>query len=136
MRFRVLACDYDNTLATHGVAADAAVSALRLVAASGRRLVLVTGRVMEDLLDVFTELDVFDRVVAENGRLLYDPATGGHRLLGAPVPAELVSELRAAGVQPLVVGRVICATLEPGEHLVREALHRLGVQRDLAYNKG
>ncbi|HKR98254.1 MAG TPA: HAD family hydrolase [Candidatus Dormibacteraeota bacterium] len=136
MHFRVLACDYDNTLASHGVAPHAAVAALRSVAASGRRLVLVTGRVMDELLDVFNEIDVFDRVVAENGGTLYDPATGGHRLLGPPAPADLVAELRAAGVAPLVVGRVICATTEAAAPHVHDALHRLGVARELILNKG
>jgi hydroxymethylpyrimidine pyrophosphatase-like HAD family hydrolase len=135
MRFRVLACDFDNTLATHGVTADAAVSALRDVAASGRKLVLVTGRILEELLDVFTELDVFDRVIAENGGLLYNPATGGHRLLGPPVPAELVSDLRDANVQPLIIGRVMCATLAASEREVEDAIRRLELDRRLIYNK-
>jgi hydroxymethylpyrimidine pyrophosphatase-like HAD family hydrolase len=136
MRFRVLACDFDNTLATHGVTTDAAVSALRDVAASGRSLVLVTGRVLEEILDVFAELDVFDRVILENGGLLYDPATGGHRLLGPPVPAELVSDLRDAGVQPLIVGRVICASLEQAAAKIKDAIRRLQLDRQLIYNKG
>lgn len=136
MRYRVLACDYDSTLASHGVTTDAAVSSLRDVAASGRRLVLVTGRVLEEINDVFNELDLFDRVVAENGGLLYDPATGGHRLLGPPAPAELVSELRDSGVAPLIVGRVMCATLEKREPEVLEAIRRLGLDRAVSYNKG
>jgi hydroxymethylpyrimidine pyrophosphatase-like HAD family hydrolase len=135
MRFRVLACDYDNTLATHGVTGDAAVSALRNVAGSGRKLLLVTGRVLEDLADVFSELDLFDRVVAENGGVLYDPATGGQRLLGPPVPPELVSELRDVGVQPIGVGRVICATVSENAPLVDQALRRLGFPRRVIFNK-
>jgi len=135
MRFRVLACDFDNTLAIHGIAPDAAVSALREVAGSGRRLLLVTGRLLEELLDVFSDVDIFDRVVAENGGLLYDPATGGHRLLAPPLPSDLIQELRDCGVQPLIAGRVLCATLDSSEHLVRDALHRLGMRRSLIYNK-
>jgi hydroxymethylpyrimidine pyrophosphatase-like HAD family hydrolase len=135
MRFRVLACDYDNTLARHGVTGDAAVSALRGVASTGRRLVLVTGRVLEELVDVFGELGVFDRVVVENGGVLHDPATGGQRLLGPPVPSELVVELRDAGIEPLAVGRVICSTRENNESLVVEALRRVGLPRQLIFNK-
>jgi len=135
MRFRVLACDYDRTLATHGVASGAAVSGLRDVAASGRRLVLVTGRVLDEIRDVFTELDTFDRVVVENGGVLYDPATGGQRLLGPPVSADLVADLRDAGVEPLVVGRVLCATLIESESLVRDAVRRLDPDREVIYNK-
>jgi hydroxymethylpyrimidine pyrophosphatase-like HAD family hydrolase len=135
MRFRVLACDYDNTLATHGVTTDAAVAALRNVAASGRRLVLVTGRILEELGDVFGDLDVFDRVVAENGGVLHDPATGGHRLLGPALPAEVVDDLRDAGIQPLSAGRVMCSTPEHLEPLVADAVRRLGLRRTLIRNK-
>ncbi len=135
MRFRVLACDYDSTLAVHGVASDAVVASLRAVAGSGRRLLLVTGRLLEELRDVFADIDIFDRVVVENGGLLYDPATGRHRLLGPPVPSDLVAELRDQGVAPLTVGRVMCGTLGDRRAQVLEAIHRLGVDREVIHNK-
>jgi len=135
MRFRVLACDYDNTLAAHGVVSDTAISALRAVSASGRRLVLVTGRVLEEVIDVFSEITVFDRVVAENGAVLFEPAAGGQRLLGPPVPSSLIAELRRAQVHPLIVGRAMCATLEECDTEVLDALHRLGLDWRVIYNK-
>ena len=47
---------------------------------SGRKLILVTGRELPDLRRVFSRLDLFDRVVAENGALLYDPGRRKKRL--------------------------------------------------------
>lgn len=135
MHLGVLACDYDNTLATRGVASAATVSALRSVAASGRRLVLVTGRVLAELSEVFPDLDLFDRVVAENGGLVWQPATGRERLLGPEVPDVLVAELRAADVQPLGVGRVICATVVENEARALAAVSRSGVDRRAIRNK-
>src|SRR6185503_21153712 len=66
-----LCCDFDGTIAHDGVVSGAMVQALERVSASGRRLVLATGRELDDLRRVFPRLDVFDRVVAENGALLY-----------------------------------------------------------------
>ena len=135
MRFRVLACDFDNTLAARGVAAESVVDALRRVSASGRSLILVTGRVLEELVDVFADVDLFDRVVAENGGLLYRPATGEQRLLGPPPPSELVAALRAAAVHPLIVGRVLCGTIDEYEAEVIDVLRRLRSDHVLIYNK-
>ncbi len=75
MTYLALATDYDGTLAHHGLVDRPTVDALDRFRAAGRRLVLVTGRDLDELLAVFPAIDRFDRVVAENGALLYDPAT-------------------------------------------------------------
>jgi hydroxymethylpyrimidine pyrophosphatase-like HAD family hydrolase len=53
MRYHALACDYDGTLAHHGQANQDTVAGLERLVDSGRRLVLVTGRELDDLLKVF-----------------------------------------------------------------------------------
>ena len=53
---------------------------------SGRRLILVTGRDLPDLKRAFPQIGLFDRVVAENGALLYDPATDQERTIAPPPP--------------------------------------------------
>jgi len=73
--FLALAADYDGTIAHDGVVDDQTIDALKEFKASGRRLILVTGRELRDLKRVFPELGIFDRVVAENGALIYDPAS-------------------------------------------------------------
>jgi hydroxymethylpyrimidine pyrophosphatase-like HAD family hydrolase len=127
MRFRVLACDYDRTLATAAAATDEALAALRSVARSGRRLVMVTGRTMAELLDVFTEFSVFDVIIVENGALLVRPETGEQRPLAEPIPARLLRELRDRGVEHLVVGTVICATSATNFGLIHEVVQELGL---------
>ena len=67
MRYLAFAADYDGTLATDGAVKEAAVRALEDLKASGRRLLLVTGRHLMDLRLAFRNLELFDRVVAENG---------------------------------------------------------------------
>jgi hypothetical protein len=64
MRYLALACDYDGTLAHDGRVTDQAISALDRLRASGRKLVLVTGRQLPDLLAVFPRTDLFEWVVA------------------------------------------------------------------------
>ena len=70
MRYHVLGTDYDGTLATHGVVDDPTIAALERLLASGRRLVMVTGRELPELMEIFPRLDLFELVVAENGALL------------------------------------------------------------------
>src|SRR2546421_1432967 len=72
VRFVALATDYDETLADGGRVAERAAAALEKVRASGRRLVLVTGRELPDLRRVFPRVgELFDAVVAENGAVLW-----------------------------------------------------------------
>lgn len=136
VRYRALATDYDGTIATDGVVDLETVQALERVAKSGRKLVLVTGRELESLLAVFPQIGLFDWVVAENGGLLYRPATREEQPLAPPPSAELVARLRERGVQPLSVGRAIIATWEPHEQAVLEAIRDLGLELQVIFNKG
>jgi HAD superfamily hydrolase (TIGR01484 family) len=56
MRFRVLASDYDGTLVHHGRVDAATVAALQRRRASGRQLVLVTGRYLYKLPMIVPEV--------------------------------------------------------------------------------
>ncbi|MDQ3870000.1 MAG: HAD hydrolase family protein [Chloroflexota bacterium] len=136
MRYLALACDYDGTLAHDGLVPDDTVAALERVVATGRRLILVSGRELEDLLSVFPRTDLFERVVVENGALLYRPATREEKVLGEPPPAQFVQLLRDRRVSPLSVGRVIVATWEPNETVVLQAIRDLGLEHQVIFNKG
>jgi len=136
MHYVALATDYDGTIATHGKVEDATIDALRRVRVSGRKLILVTGRELESLADTFAHVDLFDLVVAENGGLLYYPVEHRERSLCDPPPPELVDALRKANVHPLSVGRVIVATFEPHQTTVLEAIHDLGLEYHVIFNKG
>jgi hydroxymethylpyrimidine pyrophosphatase-like HAD family hydrolase len=135
IRYRVLATDYDGTLADNGTVATEVLDALRRFRASGRRLVLVTGRELDDLGTVFPDLDVFDRVVAENGAVLYRPASGDALALGSPPHAGLVERLRREEVRPLSIGQVIVATATPHDGLVARTIDALQLDLRIIYNK-
>jgi hydroxymethylpyrimidine pyrophosphatase-like HAD family hydrolase len=136
MRYLALAADFDGTIARDGRVAPATVAALERLAATGRKLILVTGRELDDLLALFPELTVFDRVVAENGALLYCPATRNRTDLADAPPAPFVRELECRGVAPLAVGRSIVATAEPNEIIVLETIRDLGLELQVIFNKG
>jgi HAD superfamily hydrolase (TIGR01484 family) len=136
MRYLALVCDFDGTLAHDSKVDDETVAALQRVRDSGRRLVMVTGRELEDLINVFPRLDLFERVVAENGALLYRPSSQEEQPLGEPPAEQFVRALRERGVDPLSVGRVIVATWHPNESTVLELIRDLGIERQVIFNKG
>ncbi len=136
MHFLALATDYDGTLAHHGVVTPDTVVALRRFKETGRRVILVTGREMPDLRTVFPEIGLFDRIVAENGALIVDPATGEERPMAPAPPAAFVETLEARGVGPISVGRVIVATWEPHQDTVLEVIRDLGLELQVIFNKG
>jgi hydroxymethylpyrimidine pyrophosphatase-like HAD family hydrolase len=135
MRYLALACDYDGTLAHHGRVEASTVAALERVRASGRKLLLVTGRQLDDLRSVFVEIDLFESIIAENGAVLYDPRTQRERPIAEPPPAAFVEALRRRYV-PLAVGHVIVATWEPHEREVLETIRDLGLELHVIFNKG
>ena len=105
MRYVVLACDYDGTLARHGHVDEPTLAALKKLRASGRKLLLVSGREIKDLRQVFPAVELFDLVVAENGGVLYDPAKRQSRNLAEPPPPRFVERLRQLKVEPLSVAK-------------------------------
>lgn len=136
MQYRALATDYDGTLATEGHVPASTLAALERLRRSGRTLILVTGRELDDLRSVFPELERFDRIVAENGALLHRPATRETKVLATPPPAAFVDRLRQQGVAPLSVGAVIVATWQPHESIVLDAIRELGLELQIIFNKG
>src|SRR5262245_62262028 len=83
------ATDYDGTIAERNTVPEATARALERVRGTGRKLLLVTGRMLSDLQRVCPEADrMFDAIVAENGALAYFPERREMRRLGdAPEPA-------------------------------------------------
>jgi len=136
MRFHVLATDYDGTIAHHGLVDGATQEALARVRATGRKLVLVTGRELVDLQKVFPDLEQFDAIVAENGAVVYQPAKRARRLLGERPPEAFARRLREQGVAPLSEGEVIVATWQPHESITLETIRELGLELQVIFNKG
>ena len=135
MRFAAVAIDYDGTLAADGAVHPSTVAALEQVVASGRKFILVTGRMLRELLPLFPQASLCARIVAENGAVLYRPATRDQRLLTHPASAPLTEMLKRKGVAPLDVGESIIATLRPHEVPIMEAIRDLGLEHHVIFNR-
>ena len=135
MNVHVFATDYDGTIAERNAVSEATAKALERVRGTGRKLLLVTGRMLPDLQRVCPDADrMFDAVVAENGALVYFPERREVRRLGdAPEPA-LLEALRRRGV-PFDVGSAIVATDAPFAEAALSAIRETGVERTLVFNK-
>ncbi|RWX66282.1 HAD-IIB family hydrolase [Mesorhizobium sp. M4B.F.Ca.ET.089.01.1.1] len=136
MYFIALATDYDGTLAHDGIVTKKTLWALEQLKKTGRKLILVTGRELPDLKRVFPELALFDKVVAENGALVYTPASEEERTISPSPSADLVAGLKKRGVKPLSVGRSIVATWEPHQATVLDVIKELGLELEIIFNKG
>lgn len=136
MQFKAIATDYDGTLACDGRVANATLAALRKWKHGGRRLILVTGRELDHLREAFPEFAIFDHIVAENGAVVFDPATEEKRVIGDAPPKRFVALLRERGVDPLSVGESVVATWEPHENTVLDAIRELGLELQIIFNKG
>lgn len=135
MRYASLACDFDGTLASDGHVPDEVIAALTRVTASGRSLILVTGRRLDDLFRVFTHVNLFDYIVCENGAVLYKPSTKVTKMLATPPPKRFTEELAARGITP-EIGKVIISTWHPAETKVLETIEKLGLDLHISFNKG
>ncbi len=136
MYFQAVAIDYDGTLARDGAVAPQTLAALKKCKEGGRKLVLVTGRQVDDLRKAFPDFATFDLIVGENGAVIFNPATCEERAIAETPPQRLVQLLRERGVTPLSVGKCIVATREPHEKTVLETIRDLGLELQIIFNKG
>ena len=71
MRYLALATDYDGTLSVGSIVTDDAWEAVRRLRDSGRKLLLVTGRTLDDLRTICPHLERFDRDIGDHPGLEY-----------------------------------------------------------------
>jgi len=135
MRYLILATDYDGTLARLGHVEPPVWEAIRRLRQSGRKAIMVTGRELEDLQAICPHLDLFERVVAENGALIFHPATKEVQTLAEPPPPEFAARLKALRVAPLSAGHVIVATVKPHETAVLKTINELGLELQVIFNQ-
>jgi len=133
-RYRAIGVDFDGTLTSEGPPSADVLASLREAREDGLRLVLVTGRILAELSNVFPGAeDCFDCIVAENGAVLARPA--GLRRLAPPIPLELDEAFRKRAV-PFRRGQVLLATVMSSAPIVWEELSRLGLECQIVQNRG
>jgi len=134
MPYRLLAFDYDETVAMHGVIGSEAEAALAAARGAGWKLALVTGRPHEELLGLCPQIPLFDLVIDENGGVLYLPATGAIEELAARPDGRLRESLARRGIE-FFAGRVVTITRRPHERDVLDIIHQHGLALDTFCNR-
>ncbi len=132
---RALAIDYDGTLAQGARPAPIVLEGLAALRATGTRVVLVTGRILSELVADFPDVrNHVDAIVAENGGVLAIGAQGA-RPLARPVPRELETALARLSV-PMRRGQVLLATHAPHDAAVLRSIAELGLDEQIVRNRG
>ena len=131
---QAIAVDYDGTLTEDDHPDEDVIAAIRESRAKGQAVVLVTGRILSELRDVFPGVDAeFDAIVAENGAVLRD--ADGVRDLVAPVDP-LLGQALAHREVPVQQGRVLLACAATHAGVVLEEITRLGIDAQVVRNRG
>lgn len=130
---QAIAVDYDGTLTETDRPSVEVLEAVRETRERGQSVILVTGRILSELREVFpTVEEEFDAIVAENGAVLAD--ADGIQDLASPVDPSLAQALTHRGI-PVRQGRVLLAC--DTEHLgaVFEELARLDLDGQVVRNR-
>jgi hydroxymethylpyrimidine pyrophosphatase-like HAD family hydrolase len=131
---RLFACDFDGTTAENGRLAPEVAAAIEAARAKGYVVILVTGRVHDDVEMLCADLSVFDAIVAENGAVVCLPADERTIHLATPPPDQLLAQLRSAGI-PFHTGSIIVGTWKRYATRVLELVSRTGVDVQLIFNR-
>jgi hydroxymethylpyrimidine pyrophosphatase-like HAD family hydrolase len=98
VKLSVIALDYDGTIARSDVMDPSMRGAIAAARKQGIVVLLVTGRILDDLRRVAGDLHFVDGVIAENGAVLHFPDVGHTSTLAPPVPERFIVELRRQGI--------------------------------------
>jgi hypothetical protein len=76
VKLSAIALDYDGTVARRDVLDSSVREAIAVARTQGIVVLLVTGRILDDLRRVAGDLHLVDAVIAENGAVLHFPDSG------------------------------------------------------------
>ncbi|MEZ6131281.1 MAG: HAD family hydrolase [Planctomycetaceae bacterium] len=134
MRLRVIATDYDGTIAKDGALDPQVRKAIAEARKRGVLVVIVTGRILSELRNVAGCLDFVDGIVAENGAVVALPS--GHiTLLGAPPPMCLIQKLTERGID-FKVGRSVVEMEAEFADVAISLIRELELPLAITFNRG
>jgi hydroxymethylpyrimidine pyrophosphatase-like HAD family hydrolase len=135
VKLRVLALDYDGTIAAESGIDPAVAAALARARTRDLVTVLVTGRILTELRRLAVDLSLFDAVVAENGAVVAFPRAGRSSALAAPPPPAFVAALRAKGLNPRV-GTCVVELPAEAAHAVLDVIRGQELPLVCLFNRG
>jgi 3-deoxy-D-manno-octulosonate 8-phosphate phosphatase KdsC-like HAD superfamily phosphatase len=131
--FRAVALDLDGTLTENDHLAGAAMAAIK-ASRDERRMILVTGRIFDDLEAAFPGLwREFDALVTENGAVLHTRC--GAWPLASPVDPAVGCALAERGVVARA-GRVLLALAGDDAATAVDVITGLGLDCQVVHNRG
>jgi hydroxymethylpyrimidine pyrophosphatase-like HAD family hydrolase len=135
MKLSVIALDYDGTVA-RGDVLDASVrDAIAAARTQGIVVLLVTGRILDQLRRVAGDLHFVDGVIAENGAVIHFPDSGRTSALAPLVPEGFVAELRRRGI-PFAAGQCLVDADANEAPRLLEVIRTLELPLVLIFNRG
>jgi hydroxymethylpyrimidine pyrophosphatase-like HAD family hydrolase len=135
VKLSVIALDYDGTVARDDVLDPSVRAAIAAARTSGITVLLVTGRILDDLRRVAGDLHFVDGVIAENGATVHFPDSGHTSALALPVPEAFVTELRRRGVRVGIGRSLVDADASEAPRLL-QVIHALELPLVLIFNGG
>ena len=134
MKLVTVALDYDGTVAQHDVLDPGVRDAIAHARARGILVVLVTGRILDELRRVAGVLHFVEGVIAENGADVPFPDSESTTLLAPPVPPALLAVLQRRGI-PAGIGRCLVDCASADSPRILEAIRELELPLVLAFNR-
>src|SRR3954469_24585760 len=94
MKLSVLAFDYDGTIARNDRVPSSVLDAIANARRRNVTVILVTGRILDDLRRVAGDLTFVNAVVAENGAVVHFPGSGQTTILAPLIPSSFMARLK------------------------------------------
>ena len=112
-------------------------SVLDAIADARRRnvtVILVTGRILDDLRRVAGDLHFVDGVVAENGALVHFPGSGHTTMLAPLIPRAFMARLKELGI-PFGAGQCLVDADASSAHRLLDVIRELELPIVLVFNR-
>jgi hydroxymethylpyrimidine pyrophosphatase-like HAD family hydrolase len=130
-----IALDYDGTIARGDVLEPSVRESIAVARTKGITVLLVTGRILDELQRVAGDLHFVDGVVAENGAVIHFPASGHTTTLAPLVSEAFVAELRRRHI-PFGAGRCLVDADANEAPRLLEVIRTLQLPLVLIFNAG
>ena len=135
MKLSVIALDYDGTVSRGDVLDPSVRDAIAAARTHGIVVLLVTGRILDELRRVAGDLHFVDGVIAENGAVIHFPDSGRTSALAPLVPEGFVAELRRRGIA-FAAGRCLVDADANEAPRLLEVIRTLELPLVLIFNRG
>jgi len=134
MKLSVLALDYDGTIASNERVPSSVLDAIAEARRRNVTVILVTGRILDDLRRVAGDLNFVDGVVAENGALVHFPGTGQTTILAPLIPSAFVARLEELAI-PFGAGQCLADADAGSAHRLLEVIREFELPIVLLFNR-